>query len=158
MRKIMVGALCGLMLILLLGCQSSGNGSTQKMSFGGDSMVPTFTNGEKVTVDTQAYVSSQPQRGDIIVFKDESGVAMIKRVIGLPGEQIEIKDGKVYVNGKEITENYLNKQNSTESSGNSEWKIPDKNVFVMGDNRAGSKDSRSIGPIPYDRILGKVVK
>ncbi|MEN6389053.1 MAG: signal peptidase I [Syntrophomonas sp.] len=157
MRKIIVFVLGCLMLILSLGC-NSGIGSTQKMSMGGDSMAPTFTNGEKITVDSRAYGSSQPQRGDIIAYKDESGVVMIKRVIGLPGEQIEIKDGKVYVNGNEITENYLNKQNSTEASGTSIWKIPDKNVFVMGDNRQSSKDSRVSGSIPYDRILGKVMK
>lgn len=157
MRKIIIGVLCCLMFILPLGCNRS-NGSTQKMSFGGDSMAPTFKNGEKINVDTGAYISSQPQKGDVIAFKDESGVVMIKRVIGLPGEQLEIKDGKVYTNGKEITEDYLNKQNNTESNGNSKWQIPDKNVFVMGDNRSGSKDSRVFGPVAYDRILGKVMK
>ncbi len=158
MRKIVVGSLCILMVLLLLGCKGSGNGNTQKMSFGGESMVPTLANGEKLSVDTKAYVSSPPQSGDIIVFKDDSGAVMVKRVIGVPGDGIEIKDGKVYVNGEAITEPYLNEQNSTETSGNSVWDIPDKNVFVMGDNRAHSKDSRDFGPIPYDGILGKVLK
>ncbi|MGE5458918.1 MAG: signal peptidase I [Methanobacterium sp.] len=157
MRKIMVGSLCILMVVLLLGCSGSGKNNVQKMSFGGESMAPTLNNGEKLSVDTKAYVSSQPQRGDIIVFKDASGVVMVKRVIGLPGDGMEIKDGKVYVNGKAITENYLNEQNSTEPKSASVWKIPDKNVFILGDNRAHSNDSRDFGPVPYDRILGKVL-
>jgi len=156
MRKIMVGLLCILLVVLMLGCKGSGN-SKEKMNFGGESMAPTLTDGEKLSVDTQAYGSSQPQRGDIIVFKDENGTVMVKRVIGIPGDGIEIKDGKVYVNDKAITENYLNEQNSTEPKSASTWKIPDKNFFVLGDNRAHSNDSRDFGPVPYDRILGKVL-
>ena len=158
MRKIVILSLSILMAVLIVGCSGGDNGSTKTMSMGGESMAPTITNGEKVTVDIKAYVSSQPQRGDIIVFKDESGTVMVKRVVGLPGEQIEIKDAKVYVDGTEIKEDYLNQQNSTETSGNSLWEIPDKSVFVMGDNRVHSKDSRDFGPIPYDRVVGKIVK
>lgn len=157
MRKIMVGSLCILLVVLLLGCNGSGNGNMEKMSFGGESMAPTFTNGEEVSVNTKAYVSAQPQRGDIIVFKDANGTVIVKRVIGLPGDEIEIKDGEVYVTGKAITENYLNEQNSTEPKSASAWKIPDKSVFVLGDNRAHSNDSRDFGPVPYDRILGKAL-
>jgi len=157
MRKIMVGSLCILMVVLLLGCSGSGKNNNKKMSFSGESMAPTLTNGEKLSVDTKAYVSSPPQSGDIIVFKDDSGAVMVKRVIGLPGDGIEIKDGEVYVNGEAITENYLNEQKSTEPKSASAWKIPDKNVFVLGDNRAHSNDSRDFGPVPYDRVLGKVL-
>lgn len=158
MRKIATISLCILITVLIVGCQGSNKGSTQKMPFGGESMAPTIANGEKITVDTTTYVSAQPQRGDIIVFKDKSGAVMVKRVVGLPGEQIEIKDKKVYVDGKEIKEEYLNEQNSTESRGALLWEVPDKSVFVLGDNRAHSKDSRDFGSIPYDRIVGKVFK
>ncbi|HNX28754.1 MAG TPA: signal peptidase I [Syntrophomonadaceae bacterium] len=158
MRKTAIISLCILLALLVVGCQGSNKSNTQKLSFGGESMVPTFENGEKVTVDTGFYTSAQPQRGDIIVFKDENGAAMIKRVIGLPGEQVEIKDKKVYIDGEELKEDYLYEQNSTEASGDSAWTISDKSVFVMGDNRAHSNDSRNFGAVPYERVAGKVLK
>lgn len=157
MRKIAMISLCVLIALLMAGCQGSNKSNPQKMSFGGESMAPTLKNGEKISVDTQAYVSSHPQRGDIIVFKDENGAVMVKRVIALPGEQVEIRDGKAYADGKAIKEDYLSEQNSTEPSGDSVWEVPEQKVFVMGDNRKHSKDSRDFGPVPYDRILGKVL-
>ena len=86
-------------------------------------------------------------------------VSYIKRVIALPGEHIQIKDGKVYINGEELQEDYLPKGTQTHSSGGQfiDLIVPEGTVFVMGDNRGNSGDSRMFGCIPYDKIEGKVV-
>lgn len=82
----------------------------------------------------------------------------IKRVIGLPGEHVEIKDGKVYINGEELEENYLSENVLTESTDGAftDLIVPEGTVFVMGDNRGASSDSRRFGCIPYDKIESKV--
>lgn len=82
----------------------------------------------------------------------------IKRVIGLPGEHVEIKDGKVYINGEELEENYLSENVVTESTDGAftDLVVPEGTVFVMGDNRGASSDSRRFGCIPYDKIESKV--
>ena len=86
-------------------------------------------------------------------------ISYIKRVIGLPGEHVEIKDGKVYINGNELKENYLSDTVKTESMDGDFFDIivPQNTVFVMGDNRSGSSDSRIFGCIPYEKIEGKVI-
>ena len=82
----------------------------------------------------------------------------IKRVIGLPGEHVQIKDGKVYINGEELEENYLSENVVTESTDGAftDLVVPEGTVFVMGDNRGASSDSRRFGCIPYDKIESKV--
>lgn len=82
----------------------------------------------------------------------------IKRVIGLPGEHVQIKDGKVYINGKELEEKYLSENVVTESTDGAftDLVVPEGTVFVMGDNRGASSDSRRFGCIPYDKIESKV--
>lgn len=86
-------------------------------------------------------------------------VSYIKRVIGLPGDHVEIKDGSVYINGEKLQEDYLQDTVVTESVGGlfTDVVVPDKCVFVMGDNRPESKDSRSFGCIPVERIESKAV-
>ena len=82
----------------------------------------------------------------------------IKRVMGLPGEHVQIKDGKVYINGEELEENYLSENIVTESTDGAftDLVVPEGTVFVMGDNRGASSDSRRFGCIPYDKIESKV--
>ena len=82
----------------------------------------------------------------------------IKRVIGLPGEHVQITDGKVYINGEELEENYLSENVVTESTDGAftDLVVPEGTVFVMGDNRGASSDSRRFGCIPYDKIESKV--
>lgn len=82
----------------------------------------------------------------------------IKRVIGLPGEHVQIKDGKVYINGEELEEKYLSENVVTESTEGAftDLVVPEGTVFVMGDNRGSSSDSRRFGCIPYDKIESKV--
>lgn len=85
-------------------------------------------------------------------------ISYIKRVIALPGEHLEIKDGKVYINGEELEEGYLQENVTTESMEGAFFDIvvPEGTIFVMGDNRSGSSDSRMFGCIPYEKIEGKV--
>jgi signal peptidase I len=127
-----------------------------KISSPTGSMENTFLIGEKVFVYKLAYLFSEPKRGDIVVFPnpDNEEEDYIKRVIGLPGETIEGKDGAVYIDGNPLTENYL-KEPMEGSFG--PIKIPDGCYFMMGDNRNGSWDARfwSNQFVEGDKIKGR---
>lgn len=128
------------------------------------SMEPNFHGGDYLITSRQAYrLFGEPERGDVIVFKSElltdegEEKCLIKRIIGLPGDVVEIKDGYVYINGEEIDEPYVKEQGL---SGDMEaLTVPQNELFVMGDNRAVSEDSRSprVGTISEDTIVGKVI-
>ncbi len=120
------------------------------------SMKPNLIEGDFVLVNRLAYRFSSPQRGDVIVFKyppDPNTTPYIKRIIGLPGDHIEIHNSQVFVNGNLLSEPYL--KTTTERGG--QWTVPDKSLFVMGDNRNNSSDSRAWGMVPYDNIIGKAM-
>lgn len=105
------------------------------------------------------YPFHPPQRGDIIVLHPpvDQGKPYIKRVIGLPGEHVSIHDGAVYINGERLEESYLDSIATSwpGSLGQEEIVVPDDSVFVMGDNRNNSTDSRVFGPVRIDEIIGK---
>lgn len=123
----------------------------------GDSMLPNFEHGDRLIVNRLAYKDKVPEYEDIVIFYCETkNYTLIKRVIGVPGDQIEIKDGKVYRNGTELNESrYL----SCETIGNINTIVEEGHVFVLGDNRPDSADSRyaEIGQIPLTEIKGKVL-
>ena len=129
-----------------------------------ESMQPTFYSNDYVVVSKQSYsIFGDIERGDVIVFRssllDENGdqKSLIKRVIGLPGDTIEIKNGYVILNGVTIQEDYLAEQGV---SGEMEQITVDEGkIFVMGDNRAVSQDSRSpeVGQVDQDTVIGKIV-
>ena len=129
-----------------------------------ESMQPNFYSGDYLITSRQAYrLFGQPERGDVIVFKshlyDEKGKQknLIKRIIGLPGDTVEIKNGDVYINGELLQEEYVAEQGL---SGEMEAvTVPEGRLFVMGDNRRVSQDSRSpaVGTIEMESIVGKVV-
>ena len=129
-----------------------------------ESMQPTFYSNDYVVVSKQSYsIFGDIERGDVIVFRssllDENGdqKSLIKRVIGLPGDTIEIKNGYVILNGVTIQEDYLAEQGV---SGEMEQITVDEGkIFVMGDNRAVSQDSRSpeVGQVDQDTVIGEVV-
>lgn len=119
------------LLLLLLLFLAVGCANTQQMTVGGESMIPTLKNRARVTVDKDAYAKAEPKRGDIIAFKDDKGSVFIKRIVGLPDEKVEILDKKVYINGTELKEDYLNEQNTTEATGDTAlWQgaVYDKHV------------------------------
>ena len=105
------------------------------------SMEKTIMTGDRVIGNRLAYLKSDPQRGDIVIFKfpDDEKVLYIKRVIGLPGETLEVKDGHVYINGAVLDEPYLN---VTTDGRFGPYRIPEGGNFMKGDNRNDSADSR----------------
>ncbi|MFM1525067.1 MULTISPECIES: signal peptidase I [Helcococcus] len=121
----------------------------------GSSMLNTLHDNDRVLVNKITMKLSPIKRKDIIVMKFDENKDYIKRIIGLPGEYIQIIDGKVYINGKVYEEPYINEQ-YTETINGFEWKLGHNQYFVMGDNRLpnGSTDSRVFGPINLDRIKG----
>jgi len=126
----------------------------------GESMKPTFENGDYIIVDEISYRFRNPKRGEVIVFKypKDTSQNFIKRVIGLPGETVEIKDGKVeiYKNGRIQTLNELNYLSSgLWTQGNLRVSLGKNEYFVMGDNRLFSYDSRRFGKVPRKDIIGR---
>ena len=123
----------------------------------GESMVPTLEDRERLVVNKIVYDLHNPEYGDIIVFKYPSDQTkdFIKRVIGLPGDKIEIRDYKVFRNGQELDEPYINEPTAPTGVA---YTVPKDTLFVMGDNRNYSKDSRDqqqVGYIPYDLVIGR---
>lgn len=124
----------------------------------GTSMHPNFPDAEYLLTEKVSYYTKDPQRGDVIVFKPPiSDDEFIKRVIGLPGEEISVRNGKIYINGKELKEDYIkvdtNPGNFLEEGET--YKVPAGQYFVIGDNRPHSSDSRTWGPITKKVISGK---
>lgn len=115
----------------------------------GASMNPTLNDKDIMLLDEISYRFSDIERFDIVVVKEKSEY-LIKRVIGLPGENISYKDGKLYINGKHIKEDFKHKETMDFSTtlGKDEY-------FIMGDNRTNSTDSRVFGPISRSEIIGK---
>ena len=121
-----------------------------------ESMVPTLEVGDRVFVNKFVYRFSQPKRGDVVVFGSTEGEQedLIKRVVGVPGDEVAVFDGALYVNGERWEEPYLNRD-LPDTSYYAPTTVPEGKVFVMGDNRANSRDSRFFGPLPIDNIEGE---
>ncbi len=121
-----------------------------------NSMYPNFHNGDYIIVNRLAYRWAEPQRGDVVVFPypNDPDEDYIKRVIGLPGERIAIYAGKVYINGQALEEIYVSEPIRLDMS---ERIVPPDHVYVIGDNRNASSDSREWGALPISDIIGKAV-
>ena len=120
----------------------------------GHSMEPNLHTDQRLVVEKLSYRLHTPRRTDVVVLHipDHSKELLIKRVIALPGETIQIKDGSVYIDGEVLDEPYLN----VETRGSyGPLTIPPDCVFVMGDNRGASNDSRSFGPVPIQQVVGR---
>jgi signal peptidase I len=120
----------------------------------GPSMSPRVSSGELVVINTLAYRFGAPHRGDVVTFEHDGPTPelYIKRVIGLPGERIRIDRGVVYVNGTRLDEPYVHFDDERSTP---EVLVPPGNVYVLGDNRAVSVDSRIFGPVPEGELTGK---
>ena len=122
----------------------------------GFSMLPTLQDGEFVLVNRLAYRLGEHQRGDIVVFHHPSGQKeedLIKRIIGIPGDQIVAENGMVSVNGTRLKEEYIKEA----PSYTGEWTVPEGQLFVLGDNRNNSSDSHQWGFVPYEDVIGKAI-
>ena len=122
----------------------------------GASMEPNFSNGNYLIVDEITYRFKEPVREEVIVFRNPTNVSefYIKRIIGLPGERIVIKENKVYIDGNLLEEDYL--PSDLKFNNNTDILLKSDEYFVMGDNRLHSFDSRSWGALKEDKIIGAV--
>ena len=124
----------------------------------GSSMLPTLQDADRVFVNKIGYIVGKPQHGDVVIFKtpEDPHTNYVKRVIGLPGDRIMIRDGVVYVNGNALVEPYILEPPYNDYA---EITVPEGTFFALGDNRNGSKDSRDfhVGFVPLDNLLGEAV-
>lgn len=128
-----------------------------------NSMEPNLHDGDYIFLSRQSYTFGEPKRGDIVVFhtdlRTETGSEklLIKRVIGLPGDVIDIEDGLVYLNGEIFEEDYIPPGGTISHDAGSHFEVPEDSLFCMGDNRGVSKDSRyaDVGFIEIDDVVGK---
>ncbi len=148
--EILVIVLAGLAIVTLI------NVTLQYSVVDGSSMEPNLHDGQRLLINKIAYNSNPPQRGEIIVFPPphiaNPDKDYIKRVIGLPGETIEIRGGVIYVNGSPLDEPYIEEPASGSLAPRL---VPDNEYFVLGDNRNNSTDSRQGWTVPLSDIVGK---
>ena len=122
------------------------------------SMAPTLQVNDRVLVNKLSYDLHEVNRGDLVVFESPPNEGsetkdLIKRVVGLPGETVESRDGKILVNGQVLDEPYLDRGVTTGALD--KVVVPPDHLWVMGDNRANSRDSRFFGPIPESLVIGR---
>jgi len=119
----------------------------------GQSMEPNLHTAQRLVIEKVSYRFEPPKRGDVVVLEIESSdLPLIKRVVGLPGETIEIRNNQIFINSAPIEEPYLN---HTVQRNYGPVQIPADHVFVMGDNRGASNDSRYFGPVATEQLIGR---
>ena len=131
------------------------NAVSARIRVDGSSMVPTLRDGQFVMVNRLAYQLGEPDHGDVVVFHypRDPEQEYIKRIIGLPGDTVEMNSEHVYVNGQRIEEPYI----AADARTTNKWEIPVDHVFVLGDNRNNSQDSRNFGPVSMENLIGKAI-
>ncbi len=118
----------------------------------GQSMEPTLHSSQRVVIEKVTYRFHGPRRGDVVVIdSSDQSEMLIKRVVGLPGETVEVRDGRVTVNGEQLEEPWAVKPGGGQYGPQT---IPPLHVFVLGDNRGASNDSRNFGPVSIEDIVG----
>ncbi len=137
--------------ILFLGI----NAVSARVRVDGFSMQPTLEDGEFVLVSKLNYRFGDVERGDIVVFHFpmDPEQELIKRVIGLPGDTINVQNGTVLVNRQALNEPYI----AAAPAYSGEWTVPEGHLFVLGDNRNDSSDSHSWGYLPFEKVVGKAL-
>jgi signal peptidase I len=140
-------------LILSIVLFAAINAVSARIRVDGASMEPTLQSGEFVIVNKLAYLFGEPKTGDVIVFHfpRDPDQEYIKRIIGLPGDRVEIKNGEVYVNDRVLDEDYIAASPVYEDI----LEVPGDSLIVLGDNRNNSSDSHNWGPVPLDYVIGK---
>lgn len=147
----------GLSIILALGIRTF---VAEARYIPSGSMLPTLEINDRLIIDKLGYKFTDPKRGDVVVFsptdalKQQYKDAFIKRIIGLPGETVEVKNGQVSVDGEIISENYI------AEAPQYDWgpeTVPENSYLVLGDNRNNSFDSHSWGFVPHENIIGRAI-
>ncbi|WP_077326157.1 signal peptidase I [Virgibacillus siamensis] len=131
----------------------------------GPSMMPTLHDGDQMIINKIIYDINEPERFDIVVFHASDKKDFIKRVIGVPGDHVAVKNDVLFINGKKVKEPFLSRMKQGENTYTDDFKledipggykkIPEGYVLVLGDNRGNSTDSRILGLISMDQIVGK---
>jgi len=142
-------------LLLAMALYLGINAISARVRVDGFSMNPTLQDGEYVLVSKVTYRLGQPQHGDIIVFKypGQPPQDLIKRIIGLPGDSVQVNGSNVYVNGQPLAEPYI----AAAPMYQGQWQVPEGFLFVLGDNRNDSSDSHSWGLLPRENVIGKAL-
>jgi len=140
-----------LAVVLFLGI----NAVSARVRVDGTSMMPTLENGEFMLVSKMSYRFGDVERGDIIVFHFPMNPEeeLVKRVIGLPGDHVSVQAGVVSVNGQLLNEPYI----AAAPGYSGEWDVLEGQLFVLGDNRNNSNDSKDWGLLPFEKVVGKAV-
>jgi signal peptidase I len=122
----------------------------------GPSMLPDVTPGEVVLINTLAYRFGRPARGDVVALEHDDATAQtfLKRIVALPGQRVRIEGGTLFVDGQPVSEPYVSFPDHRSSP---EVTVPPNSVYVLGDNRAESEDSRDWGPVPESAVIGKAL-
>lgn len=146
-------------LVLIAAIYALVNLATARFIVEGPSMQPSFETGQFLIVSRVHYLLDRPTYGDIIVFHypNDPQDDYIKRVIGLPGDVVEIRDTAVYVNGEPLDEPYILEDCRESMCRDNRWELDDDEYFVMGDNRNHSSDSRRFGPVERQYIVGEAL-
>ena len=121
-------------------------------------MGPVVSEGQRLMVNRLAYHRSPPRRGDLVLVRDpvEPGMWYVKRIIGLPGEHVQMDGDNVSINGEALEEPYAHGRNGAASPFPNQWVPDEAEYFVLGDRRQDSRDSRTFGPVESGQIIGKV--
>ncbi|MDF2936939.1 MAG: signal peptidase [Paenibacillaceae bacterium] len=154
-----------LLSLLFAGSNDTSSGALKAYIAEGPSMEPTIHAKDRFWVDTDYYAAHSVERGDLIVYETAGGKFYVKRVVGLPGDTVSMENNRLYVNGQEQNEPYIETevQKATQAGRMYNMDFDEKTVgsggyFVLGDNRVNSLDSRMSGSIPEEHIIGKVVR
>ncbi len=152
-----VFAVCFLALSMLAGCNSLSSGADECQSFTipNAAMSPTYNAGQLVAIDTQAYVSARPRRGQIVIVREPStnGQEEALRVIGLPGETVRLSATQTFINGVLLSEPFVLHRGTQQPMTVT---LASGDYFLMGDNRPQSTDSRSFGPVSLNDIVAEI--
>lgn len=154
-----------LLSLLFTGSNDVSSGTVKPYIANGPSMEPTLHSGDRLWVDTDYYLTHPVERSDLVVYTTAGDIFYVKRVVGLPGDRVSMGNNRLYINGQEQEEPFLEAEIQRVSQAGeiynrdfAEATVGNGGYFVLGDNRNNSLDSRRSGPIPKDDIIGKVVR
>ena len=157
MKKIIPCCLVMVFIILMVtACQDTG----KAYKIPTNTMKPALVAGDRIFVNLHYYHKNEPKRGDVVVFifPEDKKKDFIKRIIGLPNEEIRIQDGQVFINNERLKEDYALFEGNLLNKNMDNVQVPGEHIFVMGDNRNNSYDSRMFGPVPIKDIKGKATR